>query len=542
MHQSRHQIDGEFIATGALLSVVAVIGLATFRDYGIATDEFNMNVQGAKFLAWFTSGFTDTSWLNDVDAKFYGAWFDTLIAYVQSLQDAAPFDVRHGITFLVSLAGLATVVPLGRLAMGRWAGFTAIALCLSTGYFYGQMFFSPVDMPFMATMNWALLAILLMARRPVPSWPATICAGLLTGLAIGTRIGGVLSQVYLVAAMLLTGLDVILRQGRAGADMLARIAARSIAAIIIGWAVALAIWPWLQGSNPLARLAAAFKFFSRIYLDFPFRHWGREVHSLSLPWDYVPEQFLARLSEAFLLMLGLAAIFGAVWLLRFAWACVRRARLHGTQGLRAPALLLTRSRGLLIVTMAAVVPFLIILVTRPTLYDGFRHLIFVVPLLALLAGWALHRLLPLLRRFPMVFAILGGVQLGVAVVTMATLHPLEYIATNSFAGRTQGSYGRFDLDYWSEAATVAVRRLEQRLDYKFGRDATAPHILVCIPWREYLVQPMFRRPWIVETDPQKADFIIETERAACAHGAGTVIDEVKRYDRVFARTIDMGQR
>jgi hypothetical protein len=53
---------------------------------------------------------------------------------------------------------------------------------------------------------------------------------------------------------------------------------------------------------------------------------------------------------------------------------------------------------------------------------------------------------------------------------------------------------------------------------------------------------MFRKPWIVETDPKHADFIIETERAACANGAGKVIDEVKRFDRVFARIIDMGRR
>lgn len=540
MNQSHHRIDGEIFATGVLLSVVAIIGFSTFHDYGIATDEFNMNDQGTKFLAWFTSGFTDKSWLDDADGKFYGAWFSVLVAYAQSFQGADPFDVRHGITFLVSLAGLATVLPLGRLAIGRWAGFTAIALCLTTGYVYGQMFFSPVDMPFMAAMNGALLAILLMARQPVPSWSATICAGLLTGLAIGTRVGGILSHVYLVAAMLFTGLDVILRQGRGGTEILARIAVRSMVAIILGWAVALATWPWLQTGNPFAQLMAALKFFSWIKMDFAFPHWGHELRSQSLPWNYVPEQLLARLSEAFLVLLALAAIFGIDRALRFVWACVRRVSLRGREGLMAPARLLIRSRGLIIVAMAAIAPFLIILVSRPTLYDGFRHLIFVVPLLALLAAWALRRIMPLLRRFPLILPILGAGQVAAALVTMVALHPLEYVATNAFAGGTEWSYGRFDLDYWSEAATVAVRRLEQRLD---GVPAgSSPHVLVCIPWREYMVQPMFRRPWIVETDPNKADFIIETERGACAQGAGTVIDEVKRYNRVFARTIDMSHR
>jgi hypothetical protein len=62
-----------------------------------------------------------------------------------------------------------------------------------------------------------------------------------------------------------------------------------------------------------------------------------------------------------------------------------------------------------------------------------------------------------------------------------------------------------------------------------------PRILICIPWREQLVNPMLKRPWIVETDPDQADFIIATERWHCADNQRVVlIDEVKRFDRTFA--------
>jgi hypothetical protein len=50
-----------------------------------------------------------------------------------------------------------------------------------------------------------------------------------------------------------------------------------------------------------------------------------------------------------------------------------------------------------------------------------------------------------------------------------------------------------------------------------------------------MVEPILKRPWIVETDPDKADFIIETPRSRCAAGKPVVlIDEVKRFDRAFA--------
>ena len=120
------------------------------------------------------------------------------------------------------------------------------------------------------------------------------------------------------------------------------------------------------------------------------------------------------------------------------------------------------------------------------------------------------------------------------VVTLAVLHPLEYVAMNTLAGGTRGAYGKFELDYWAVAATEALRRLERRLDYDLPSQSAEgpPSILICIPWREWMVGPILRRPWIIETDPDKADFIIESQRSRCAEGKAVVlIDEVKRFDR-----------
>ena len=78
-----------------------------------------------------------------------------LTAAVQTLDLADRFTVRHAMTFLVGLGGLAALYPIGRLAVGRWTGLTAIVLCLMTGYLYGSLFFTPIDVPFLAAMTWA---------------------------------------------------------------------------------------------------------------------------------------------------------------------------------------------------------------------------------------------------------------------------------------------------------------------------------------------------------------------------------------------------
>ena len=49
---------------------------------------------------------------------------------------------------------------------------------------------------------------------------------------------------------------------------------------------------------------------------------------------------------------------------------------------------------------------------------------------------------------------------------------------------------------------------------------------------------MFRRPWQLEIEPWKADFIIESERWRCGkHLPVIVIDEVKRFGLPFARVL-----
>jgi hypothetical protein len=230
------------------------------------------------------------------------------------------------------------------------------------------------------------------------------------------------------------------------------------------------------------------------------------------------------------ILLGLAAAFG------FARASVRAWRRRGTAGLRAAALLLARSRRYLLVWAAVVLPLGFIIVRHSTLYDGVRHVLFVIPMLAAIAGAGFLHLLPLARRVPMVAAAIGGVYVGFSIWTLAVLHPLEYVSINALAGGVAGAHERFDLDYWAIAAKVGLRRLESRLDYEKGFAQDPPSITICLSFREGLVAPLYRRPWRLETEPKRADYIIATERWRCADDIAdaVLIDEVRRFDRPFA--------
>jgi hypothetical protein len=532
-------IDAEIIIAAALLTAALVIGISTAADYGLTVDEFNTDDYGPKALAWYTSGFKDRSHFETVEFSlwYYGPWFHMLTAYVQSFDFTDRITVRHAMTFVVGLAGVAALLPIGRLAVGRWAGLTAIALCLMTGYFYGSLFFTPIDVPFLAAMTWATLAILVMTRDVLPSWRATLVTGLLTGLALATRTGGFITHAYLLGALMLCAAEFFADHGRLTMRYLAQIGARYGIVVIVAWLVAIALWPWLQIGNPFTQFKIALVHFANMPMAFEFWHWGEVITTDALPLTYIPAQLLARLPMVFLILLAVAfgyAIASAVMLARESAAKWRRDR---AEGLRAAALTLGGARGILVVCAAVALPLGFLIVQRATIYDGIRHVLFVIPMLAILAGVGLTAILPLIRRAPVVAAIAAGAYVGNIVMTLAVLHPLEYVAMNALAGGTRGAYGKFELDYWAVAATEALRRLERRLDYDLPSQSAEgpPSILICIPWREWMVGPILRRPWIIETDPDKADFIIESQRSRCAEGKAVVlIDEVKRFDRTFA--------
>jgi hypothetical protein len=533
------RLDAELTLTTAVLGAVLVIGLATASDYGLSVDEFNTDDYGPKALAWYTSGFTDRSHFETVEFTlwYYGPWFQMLTAYLQSFDFVDRITLRHAMTFIVGLGGIAALVPIGRLAVGRWAGLTAVTLCLMTGYLYGSLFFTPIDVPFLAAMTWATLAILIMSRQVLPSWRITLVTGLLTGLATATRTGGIITHAYLFAALALCVVEFWTRHRALPLRYLSAMAARYGTVVMVAWITAIALWPWLQIGNPLEQFKIALVHFANIPASFEFSHWGERIWTDALPRSYIPGQLLARLPEAFLFLLAAAVAAGIISAIA-AWRDIAAQwRVERRAGIAAAAAILARERPILIVVLGVILPLGFLIIQRATIYDGVRHVLFVIPMLAVIAGVGLRVLLPLLGRAPTMLAAAAGAYVASVVVALVVLHPFEYVAMNAFAGGTRGANDKFEFDYWSLAATEALRRLERRIDYdSLGRAPEAPpSILVCIPWRESSVGMILRRPWIVETDPKKADFIIETERSRCAQNQPVVlIDEVKRFERTFA--------
>jgi 4-amino-4-deoxy-L-arabinose transferase-like glycosyltransferase len=510
-----------------LIAVIAAIAACTFRDYGLGWDDYTHAQYGDLLLALYTSGFTDTRAFSFVNLYMYGGGFDLLAALVAKALPFDLFETRRLVGAAVGLLGLFVTWRIGRRVGGPLAGLAALLLLATCPLFYGHMFINAKDLPFAVSMTVLLLALVrAFDEYPQPSAKTGLLFGIGLGLAIGSRVIGGLSVLYALAAFaLIVGGEARTLGLRAAAARAGRFVFALLPGLILAYAVLALIWPWavLEPLNPLRAVEYFSHFFEKPWKEM---FGGAVVSVPDMPRSYVPTLFALKLPEL-MLILGLGGIAGALVAL----------------GRRDVPL---RKRAtLLLLALAATVPILFTVLTRPAMYNGIRHFIFVAPPLAVLGGLAAAWLAERLAVAPRPGAAGAGLLLlagvGLPIYEMVRLHPYQYTHFNSIAGGIRAAEDRYMLDYWGLAFKQAAQHLRQRLTA--GLEVPSHRkwrVIVCGPERPAQVElgPEFETSW----HNRDADFVMMTGEFYCAPLNAPVLVEIEREGVVFARVYDVRGR
>jgi len=157
---------------------------------------------------------------------------------------------------------------------------------------------------------------------------------------------------------------------------------------------------------------------------------GRDYNPAELPWQYVPWWFL--ISTPPVVLLGAALACGS----RDRALTIRRAALW----------------------TAVVLPVALVIARHSTLYNGVRQLLFVYPVLVVLAAsgwtaWLSARTVPLARATAMVLLAVGIVSMTAFDVMN---HPNETVYFNGLVGGPRGAFAKYEMDYWGNCMLQAV--------------------------------------------------------------------------------------
>ncbi|AYH42552.1 hypothetical protein CDA09_03995 [Azoarcus sp. DN11] len=496
------------------LLVFAVLGayvLFAFDQHGISNDEEVQHVYGRLLLNFYASGFADRSAFAYKNLYLYGGLFDLIAASLERIVPMNVWDLRHLLSAGFGLLGLAGTWLLARLLRGEAAGLVALLLLALTGAWSGAMFTHTKDVPFAATMVWALYFTTRFTMR-LPAVKAGDLAGLgvAIGCAFGLRVGAVFAVFYL-------GVAVLAASWLHGHDLRGRIAVlrRAVLALLPAAALAFALlglfWPWaVQSGGNLVQAMTTFSHFSfELYtiLD------GAVMKNGDVPGRYLATYLLVRLPELFLLGVALAVLGG-----------VRQL-----PGLFASSAARLQALRWLPVALAAGFPLVYTLLAAPPLYNGIRHFTFLLPPLAVLGGAGLVATATRLAPRPALHLVAVGACVLLAVAHLATLvrlHPYEYVAYNGFIGGLRGADDRWELDYWGDSLREAAGVLDAYVAAEGGTRRTWA-VAVC-------AEPIQGSAWLapgleVTSDWRTADFFLSPTQMNCDEvEKGDIVAEVSR--------------
>src|SRR6516164_2176352 len=516
-------------AAVALLILVAAVAVLTFRDYGLGWDDYTHSEYGALLLRLYDSGFADRRALSFVNLYAYGGGFDMFAALAAKVLPFDLFETRRLCGALIGLVGLAITWRIGRRLGGPLAGLIGLALLATCPLYYGHMFMNAKDAPFAVAMAVMLLGLVrTLEEYPAPSATTATIFGLGLGLSMGTRVLGDFAPIYALAGLLFI---VAQETKRLGAFALAkrdafRFILTLLPALVLAYAVMALVWPWSAVSplNPLRAVAYFSHFFEKPWKEM---FAGVPVAVPDMPRTYVPSLFALTMPVCLLVLGALGIAGGALTLAQRQVAVVKRATI-------------------LIVVLAATAPVVIACLTRPAMYNGIRHFVFLAPPFAVLAGaagaWVIARSVSASRTAAAIAAaiIAGGILLP--IVDMVRLHPYEYTHFNKIAGGVRAADELYMLDYWGLAFKQAADGLREKLAERQEAPTARARwrIAVCGPQRP--AQTELGTDFVTTGNPAGADFAMMLGEFYCLKLNAPILVEVERDGVIFARVYDIRGR
>ena len=414
-----------------LLAAFLCCGVLIFRDYGASADEINQIEAG--HITWTAiceqfgkeaENFRNLPKLKDYYNRYYGqaATFPTVIAEALQgfrMDSGTVLRLRHIWNFLLYFAGIVSFAILVKLRFQRNdVVFFAVLFHILTPRLFGDAFYNDRDSLLIALLWIALLCFAFFQRRP-GILSALICA-FFFALAINTR--------FFALVLIFLPVGYCLRKQRGNPVP----AAVLLVMTVVFWYI---MTPVFWGSF-LSQAAAAFRIFASGQqrtqetlgmAEVPF--FGKYYRENDLPFWYLPLWI-------FISTPLVPQLFSAYGLFR----SFREKTDHLTD------------RFMQLFLCPGITAVMLI---RPVLYNGWRHMYFFHVPIFWFAAFGLSRICASKRKW--VYGGMLGVILlssGWTVFRIRSLHPYEYIYLNPlFQNRT----GDFETDYWRLSTTEGLR-------------------------------------------------------------------------------------
>ena len=480
-------VTGNFlVAHGGLLvcGLFLLAGLRLAGDYGLGVNELYQRDTVKATLGYILGQAEGVETIVSND-RFYGVSFELPLLLAERALGLDSYYYAHWFRLTAThlfflVGGFFCYLLAWRLFNNRLIALFAVLLFLLHPRIYAHSFFNSKDLPFLSMFVIALYLLERAFRRDTAG--AFLLLGVAVGIATNLRIMGLMLFLAVIGMRVLdTGLA---RGWGERKRILATGGLFTVAAGLAWYGVAPNAW-----SDPLGQLAGG--------LDLTTNHpaiktvlfQGEIFRSDELPAHYGLTWFVIT-APAAVLLLGAVGIALAL-----------------AKGLVRPGAVLVngRLRFWLLLTGCFGLPLLAVALAGSNIFSGWRHLYFIYVPFALLAagglGWVAGSWLRP-RRWRVGIYGLSGLGMGLTLLQMAQLHPLQHIYFDFLVDRTTPNQlrGSYEMDY---------RRLapEAGLAYLLERHPGETLAAGAWPWRASVLPPKERRRLIMASPVHDLDYV-----------------------------------
>lgn len=433
-----------------LLSLIFLLMLFLVPQYGITGDAVTQWRYGDFVWSYMKTFGADKRVLTDPfieqhGLKDYGGFFDGFAAMlIDIFNPKDEFLLRHYWNMVFGFCGILFAGLIAKELSGWRAATITILVLVLTPRFFGPLFNNPKDVPFATSYLISLYCIIKWLQKlEKPSWKTTILLGLSIALAISIRIGGVLVIAYLGLFFLIEAARTNLFKTKSFGTSVLHMAV----AVLLGWLGGVLWWPYAL-EDVVNHPIEALMLMSDYPLNIATLYKGEKIRTTAIPADYLPT-WISIGTPIFIL----AGFLGS-------FACL-------IKWVKKP----TKTFYFLLF-FATIFPVFYIIYKKSVVYDGMRHIIFVLPLISLLAALCFDYLLETLKnKKALQLTVLGGIVVLAALPLrfMVANHPNQDVYFNEFVGGIKGAYGNYETDYyWNSIKEGLDWLVENRLKKEYN--------------------------------------------------------------------------
>lgn len=414
--------------------------LSTYKDYGIMWDEKVFIAAGQYYLAAIFDFLNPGHNLPRVNLdsipfikshlKAHGVILDIFFAAIILFFKLNTFEALHLLRAFLAIPIFILVALIVRKILNARAAYIAPAIMLCMPIFYGLMFVSPIDVPTALFFAIAVsyFSYFLYSNQKLKS---QIIFGLIFALLINQR----LIFIYL----LLTSLFIIFLIER-------KKVLTKILTILVSTLFFMHLTHPYLFTHPVTGLwdmiieAQKFPFEASVLFE------GKSFLPRSLPWYYLPKTMIITtpLSILFLFFVGNFALI--------------KSYLNEKGNSRKKFIYLY-------ILLIFYLPFILVFIIKPPLYDSWRQFLFLVVPIAIISSYGFDFILKT-RNNLIKIIILGLIFFNFMQTAseMKALHPYEYIYYNQLVGGLPGAYGKYETEYLGLAYKEAAEWFNQNVN------------------------------------------------------------------------------